>query len=104
VQHTKYVAAAGPDALPARGRVCSTPHSASRFKLLACRGHGFIGQPELAADVVNGGLTTLHLAHVCLVLSLSHIGSVGKTEALVHSVDDGGVLGQQERRDCPGGK
>ena len=43
-QHT--IAAAGPDALPARGRVCSTPHSASRTELLACRGDGILDEPN----------------------------------------------------------
>ena len=52
-RHT--IAAAAPAALPARGRVCSTPHSASRLELLACRGDGFFGHAELAADILDGG-------------------------------------------------
>ncbi len=62
-------------------------------------GDGAFGQSELAAKRVDGGLATLKLGHVGLVLALG-----SKAEALVNSVDDGGVLGQQDRRDCPGGK
>jgi hypothetical protein len=41
---------------------------------------------------------------VRLVLALGDVGAISKAEALVHRVHDGGVLSQQERRDCPGGK
>ena len=104
VQHTNY------DCCSRSGRVASAwtcvlnAASASRLKLLACGGDGFIGQTEMPADVVDGGLTSLHLAHVRLIFSLGDVSTVSKAEAVVDSVDDAGVLGQPERRDCPGGK
>ena len=82
----------------------STPQSATGLELLACGEHRLVGQAEFAANVVDGGLGTVNLGHVGFILALGHVGAVSKAEALVNSVDDGGVLRQQERRDCPGGK
>ncbi len=42
--------------------------SASGLELLACGGHRLFEQSELAADAVDGGLATVKLGHVGLVL------------------------------------